>query len=160
MDTNTSTVVAQPSSAGVVPGETPAHDPVHRPSHYVGKTMQVIDVIEAWRANAHMGNVIKYILRAPNKNGIQDLQKAIWYLNRAITTHTGPLQTEKAQGPNFEVILKEFGVSMNIAAAYTAATIAMQLGGNFLNRRTWLETAIKDIELEIKELQSGSGGAA
>lgn len=159
MDNNPVDITAQPSSAGVAPGETPAHDPVNRPSHYVGKTMQVIDVIEAWRANAHMGNVLKYIMRAPNKNGIQDLQKAIWYLKRCITTHTGPLQTEKARGPNYEVIIKEFGVSMNIASAYTAATIAMQLGGNFLNRRTWLETAIVNIELEIQELQSGSGGA-
>jgi hypothetical protein len=159
MDNNPVEIAAQPSSAGVAPGETPAHDPVNRPSHYVGKTMQVIDVIEAWRANAHMGNVLKYIMRAPNKNGIQDLQKAIWYLNRAITTHTGPLQTEKARGPNFEVIRKEFGISMEIAGAYTAATIAMQLGGNFLNRRTWLQVAIDNIEAEIVRLQTGSGGA-
>lgn len=150
---------AQPSSAGVEPGGTPAHDPVNSPRHYAGKTMQVIDVIEAWRANAHMGNVIKYILRAPSKNGVQDLQKAIWYLKRAHKVHTGPLQTEKASGPNFEVVEREFGVSERIATAYTATTIAIQLGENFLIRRAWLEAAIANIEAEIVSLQSGSGGA-
>jgi hypothetical protein len=137
-----------------------AYDPVSRPKHYVGKTLEVIDVIERLRCGCHMGNVIKYILRAPNKGNIQDLQKAIWYLNRAATVHTGPLRTEKTVTPySFFIIKEEFGVSDAIANAYTQVTIALALGHDSLIRRTHLEAAIKFIEAEISSLSTGSGGA-
>ena len=66
-------------------------DMVNHPSHYKAKNgMEVIDVIEAFTANlegyeaTHTGNVIKYICRWKEKNGIEDLRKAQWYLNRLI----------------------------------------------------------------------------
>ena len=66
-------------------------DMVHHPSHYKAKNgMEVIDVIEAFTANlegyeaTHTGNVIKYICRWKEKNGLEDLKKAQWYLNRLI----------------------------------------------------------------------------
>ena len=66
-------------------------DMVNHPSHYKAKNgMEVIDVIEAFTANlegyeaTHTGNVIKYICRWKEKNGIEDLKKAQWYLNRLI----------------------------------------------------------------------------
>jgi len=40
-------------------------------------------VIESWDLNFNVGNVIKYMLRAPHKGEeIQDLEKAKWYLDR------------------------------------------------------------------------------
>ena len=66
-------------------------DTVNHPSHYKAKNgMEVIDVIEAFTANlsgyeaTHTGNVIKYICRWKEKNGLEDLKKAQWYLNRLI----------------------------------------------------------------------------
>ena len=66
-------------------------DMVNHPSHYKAKNgMEVIDVIEAFTANlsgyeaTHTGNVIKYICRWKEKNGLEDLKKAQWYLNRLI----------------------------------------------------------------------------
>ena len=66
-------------------------DMVNHPSHYKAKNgMEVIDVIEAFTANlegyeaTHTGNVIKYICRWKEKNGLEDLRKARWYLNRLI----------------------------------------------------------------------------
>ena len=66
-------------------------DMVNHPKHYKAKNgMEVIDVIEAFTANlsgyeaTHTGNVIKYICRWKEKNGIEDLRKAQWYLNRLI----------------------------------------------------------------------------
>ena len=66
-------------------------DMVNHPSHYKAKNgMEVIDVIEAFTANlegyeaTHTGNVIKYICRWKEKNGLEDLRKAQWYLNRLI----------------------------------------------------------------------------
>ena len=66
-------------------------DMVNHPSHYKAKNgMEVIDVIEAFTANlegyeaTHTGNILKYICRWKEKNGLEDLKKAQWYLNRLI----------------------------------------------------------------------------
>ena len=66
-------------------------DMVNHPKHYKAKNgMEVIDVIEAFTANlsgyeaTHTGNVIKYICRWKEKNGLEDLRKAQWFLNRLI----------------------------------------------------------------------------
>ena len=66
-------------------------DMVNHPSHYKAKNgMEVIDVIEAFTANLkgyeaiYTGKVIKYICRWKEKNGLEDLKKAQWYLNRLI----------------------------------------------------------------------------
>jgi hypothetical protein len=47
--------------------------------------IETIDFIEAKQLNYHLGNVVKYITRAGHKgNELQDLQKALWYLEREI----------------------------------------------------------------------------
>jgi hypothetical protein len=63
------------------------HDPVNNPTHYTDGGIETIDFIEAKRLGFHLGNVVKYICRAGKKGtnmGLQDLQKARWYLDRAI----------------------------------------------------------------------------
>lgn len=58
---------------------------VEHPTHYNQSPIEVIDAIEAWKLNFHLGNVVKYIARAEHKqNPIEDLKKASWYLNREI----------------------------------------------------------------------------
>lgn len=60
---------------------------VDHPPHYGGKdnTYEAIKVIEAWQLDFHLGNVVKYISRAGKKGAAKkDLEKAMWYLNRAI----------------------------------------------------------------------------
>ena len=60
---------------------------VEHPAHYCTGKIEVIDFIEDKELNYHRGNAIKYIVRAGKKNPateIEDLQKAIWYLNREI----------------------------------------------------------------------------
>jgi hypothetical protein len=60
-------------------------DNVNHPSHYKTGGIETIDFIEAKDLGYHLGNVIKYITRADHKgNRLEDLQKAQWYLNRAI----------------------------------------------------------------------------
>lgn len=68
------------------------NDPVNHPSHYqLHGGMEVIDIIEAvtWDLPGNeayaIGNAVKYICRYRNKGKpVQDLEKAKWYLNRAI----------------------------------------------------------------------------
>lgn len=64
---------------------------VSHPSHYQSKTgLEVIDVIEAFTSDlkgieaTDTGNVLKYMCRWKNKNGLQDLKKANWYLTHLI----------------------------------------------------------------------------
>lgn len=58
---------------------------VDSPSHYQGKTLEVIDVIEEFELNYNLGNVLKYILRAGKKGSKDiDLMKALWYLKREL----------------------------------------------------------------------------
>lgn len=59
-------------------------DPVHRPKHY-NSHPSGIECIEVTRhMSFNLGNAMKYVWRADLKNGIEDLEKAIWYLNDEI----------------------------------------------------------------------------
>jgi hypothetical protein len=48
-------------------------DNVNNPPHYKRGGLEVIDVIEAFGLNFHLGNVVKYVLRHKDKDGLQDL---------------------------------------------------------------------------------------
>ena len=78
-------------------------DMVNHPDHYISESgIETIDVIKAFVADIDdpfaaycTGNIIKYICRWPNKNGLQDLEKAQWYLN-ALIEHQKRSETEEA----------------------------------------------------------------
>lgn len=59
------------------------------PSHYKDKAIETIDIIKSELTTDGFegflaGNVLKYVSRYRNKNGIEDLKKAKWYLERLI----------------------------------------------------------------------------
>lgn len=67
-------------------------DSVNHPDHYGGadNPYEAIKVVEAWKLNFHLGNVVKYISRAGKKgDALEDLKKAQWYLNRVIQNLEG-----------------------------------------------------------------------
>lgn len=61
-------------------------DPVTSPAHYkTDAGMEAVDVMEAFNLGLHLGNAVKYILRAGKKDDYaQDLRKAIWWLQREV----------------------------------------------------------------------------
>ena len=63
-------------------------DAVNKPPHYNQAGVECIEAIEAATDNGFeyylQGNIIKYLWRYRNKNGIEDLKKAQWYLNKLI----------------------------------------------------------------------------
>ena len=62
-------------------------DMVNHPQHYA-HGIEPIDYIESHNLNFNLGNVIKYVSRAPYKGTeLEDLQKAKWYLEREIKKH-------------------------------------------------------------------------
>jgi len=61
-------------------------DMVNHPPHYKAGGIETIDFIEAKNLGYNLGNVVKYVSRADLKgNKLEDLQKAKWYLDRAIS---------------------------------------------------------------------------
>lgn len=71
-------------------------DPVNHPTHYNAGKIEVIDAIEDWKLGFHAGNVIKYVARSPHKNGVEDLKKARWYLDRLIEKTETPLKDSQS----------------------------------------------------------------
>ncbi len=67
-----------------------AHDPVNHPSHYTqGGGIECIDYIRQVSTQEEfvgfcLNNTRKYLHRYKDKNGVEDLKKAAWYLDRAI----------------------------------------------------------------------------
>lgn len=69
-------------------------DVVNRPSHYATGRFESIDVmVETQGVDAVKGfcvcNAFKYIYRHNRKNGLEDIKKAIWYLNKYVELEEG-----------------------------------------------------------------------
>ena len=66
-------------------------DTINHPKHY----MQHPSGIECIQITEHMnfciGNAIKYLWRADLKNGVEDLEKASWYIKREIARRVSNL---------------------------------------------------------------------
>lgn len=64
-------------------------DNVHAPAHYRQGEIEAIDAIESALTSEEFrgyckGNALKYIWREKHKGQNESLEKAIWYLDRAI----------------------------------------------------------------------------
>ena len=64
-------------------------DTVNKPKHYNQSKFEPIDVIQEWGGKDQFegfcwGNVIKYCSRYKHKNGVEDLKKARYYLDKLI----------------------------------------------------------------------------
>jgi len=69
----------------------PVADPVNHPPHYTQGKVESIDAIESALGEEGFkgflaGNAMKYIHRYRHKNGLEDLKKARWYMDRLIKT--------------------------------------------------------------------------
>lgn len=65
-------------------------DNVNHPTHYTSGKVECIDALESATVNLSgieavcTANAIKYLWRWKQKNGVEDLNKARWYLDRLI----------------------------------------------------------------------------
>lgn len=68
---------------------------INHPSHYLrfnDDPYEAIKVIEAWGADFCIGNALKYLSRAGKKGDErEDLEKAMWYIQRKIDQIKKPL---------------------------------------------------------------------
>jgi len=75
---------------GVVCEDCRKAEAIDHPAHYTAGKVECIDAIEAATEGLTgieavcTGNVIKYVWRWKRKNGVEDLKKARWYLEKLI----------------------------------------------------------------------------
>jgi len=72
--------------------DLPINDNVNHPSHYTQGNIECLDAIEASMTpiefrGAMKANIIKYLWRYEHKNGLEDLKKARFYLERMIASY-------------------------------------------------------------------------
>lgn len=64
------------------------NDNVNHPNHYLHGKIETIEIIKDITGEGFegylAGNVLKYISRYKYKNGVEDIKKALWYMNRLI----------------------------------------------------------------------------
>ena len=67
------------------------NDMINNPTHYTTSEIECIDAIEAMLGDDFpaflQGNITKYLWRFKHKNGVEDLKKAQWYLNKLINQY-------------------------------------------------------------------------
>ena len=75
-------------------------DNVNSPSHYTQAGIECIDAITAAVSGKSgieavcVSNVIKYLWRYELKNGVEDVKKAQWYLNRLVSELDKPVLSQ------------------------------------------------------------------
>lgn len=61
-----------------------AKERVNHPAHYNRHPSGVECIVVVEHMTFNIGNAIKYLWRADYKNGVEDLRKAVWYIQREI----------------------------------------------------------------------------
>ena len=70
-----------------------------KPDHYGNGKIDVISFCQANNLDFMQGNVIKYITRYRKKNGLEDIRKAVEYINRILAN----------EYPKFEAVVRTRG---------------------------------------------------
>ena len=83
------------------------YDPVNVPFHYNQGKIEVIDVIMALELDACEANVAKYCIRHKYKNGIEDLKKALRYLELITHNYSKWYKYTKVDSPDILDPMKE-----------------------------------------------------
>ena len=76
-------------------------DNINHPEHY-NLGIETTDYICSWGMDFCEGNIVKYVTRYKHKGGLEDLKKALWYLELLIS-QTENLEKSK-QGEDKEAL--------------------------------------------------------
>lgn len=86
----------EPKKNGVAKVQEDLEEKVNHSAHYNTGKYEVLDVIQDWKLNFSLGNVVKYVARAGKKDPnryLEDLEKAKVYLNTEIDWYKNNEQT-------------------------------------------------------------------
>ena len=133
---------------------------VDHPNHYQSESgLEVIDVIKAFTSELLgeeafcIGNAIKYVCRYSKKNGVEDLEKAKWYIDRAISVREGQW-INVAEYCNNDVISTEavFNATQKEEFRKTRSPMADVKSADNIGR--FLFASREEANKVVKELQS------
>lgn len=156
-------------------------DMINHPPHYQAGGLEAIEIIEAYGLGYHLGNAVKYILRAGRKNGsaagaIEDLKKANWYLKREHERmETGILgyirwfgRTERRPQKDWSTridkerlistrdVVGAFGLSADLARALDEILMPVRLPST--TRRSFRHAMVEAMEALGREIERIKGG--
>lgn len=116
------------------------HDVVNNPKHYNSHAsgVECIDVTK--NMNFCLGNAFKYIFRHRDKNGLEDLKKAKWYLQREL----GDVEPFNRNNSVEQIVDAEISTCAAVAllAAYLAGEEEIREG----DRRALLKVAMRMVD--------------
>ena len=98
-------------------------DNVNSPSHYTQAGIECIDAIKAAVSGKSgieavcVANVIKYLWRYELKNGVEDVKKAQWYLNRLVS------EMERKSDPKHDVCAHEWSDEFPVGSAFYGKSV-------------------------------------
>lgn len=92
-----------PTNYGDIPG-VGAEDVVNHPSHYTQGGIECIDAMKSAFGADEVAiyskiAAFKYIWRCEHKNGLEDVKKAVWYLNKYIELKEGGTDDPMSANP-------------------------------------------------------------
>ena len=104
-------------------------DIINHPAHYTeGRDIEPIDVIEDWALGFHEANALKYISRSGRKDDqIQDLEKAVWYLERRISQLEDAADVEAASKAREEARTEGTVLDITLSEAEDIASDGLDL---------------------------------
>ena len=108
-------------------------DPINHPAHYLTHRSGVECITITEHMSFCLGNAVKYIWRADSKgDAINDLSKAIWYLEREITRRKALADMEKAQllGVIADCLEKDLVTKSASSPNLTGTTLAYAQAGD------------------------------
>ena len=108
-------------------------DPINHPEHYLTHRSGVECITITEHLNFCLGNAIKYIWRADAKgDAINDLSKAIWYLEREITRRKALADMENARliGVIADCLEKDLVTKSASSPNLTGTTLAYAQAGD------------------------------
>lgn len=116
------------------------NDPVNHPAHYTTGKIEVIDYIEDQKLPYHLGNAVKYISRAGKKDKdktVEDLKKAVWYIQRYIGLISGKADTTTVDGA--ADVVEDAANGSNSSDAADDQCISPALSENFINTEIFID---------------------
>lgn len=129
----------------------PDNSKVNHPSHYSG-SIEAIDAIAAATAELEgveafdTGNALKYLWRWKHKNGVEDLNKAIWYIQHLITHLEGMTKTQAVET---QPSLRDY---MTEVINTDKAIPVMQTNGSFCANAT--DQLMRNLGADISTIQA------
>lgn len=136
------------------------NDLVNSPRHYAGKDWEAIEILEALGLGPqmHIGCVLAYLVRYERKGGRQDIEKALWYLKRVMSSRRlslalADIMPELTFSPRMANAEDNFGITdVNILGAIYAV-MSTCLDRNGVNH---LSSAIEYLERFLAPVEVAS----